>query len=118
MQPPPIELTWLDSRETVSLAQLSRVCGISTDDLSELVGYGALVPLEPNAPDSLFSAGCVMQLRTVCKLRLDFDLDVFTVAILMGYLDRIDDLQRQVQALQAAAGIRRGQAPHSEGHAS
>jgi len=109
MQPPPFEVTWLDSRETVSLGELSRVCGMSADELTELVDYGALVPLVPmeplasNAPGDFFSAGCIVQLRTVCKLRLDFDLDVFTAAILMGYLDRIDTLEQQVRSLQARA---------------
>ena len=98
---PSVEMIWLDSRETVSLEELSRVCGLSTDELTELVDYGALAPLESSAPESFFSADCIVQLRTVCKLRLDFDLDVFTVAVLMGYLDRIDQLERQVRSLQA-----------------
>ena len=124
MQPPPLEVTWLDSRETVSLAELSRVCGMSTDELNELVDYGALVPVAPvaalalSAPGSFFSAGCIVQLRTACKLRLDFDLDVFTAAILMGYLDRIDGLERQVRSLQAAAGDQRSQTQPHEGHAT
>jgi chaperone modulatory protein CbpM len=106
MQQPQFDVTWLDARETVNLAELSRVCGMSPDELCELVDYGALVPLASAAsaaPGSLFSAGCIVQLRTVCKLRLDFDLDVFTAAILMGYLDRIDGLERQVRSLQATA---------------
>ncbi len=108
MQLPPLEVSWLDSREAVSLAELSRVCGMSADELVELVDYGALAPLASNAQESAFSADCIVQLRTVCKLRVDFDLDVFTVAVLMGYLDRIDDLERQVHSLQAMAGDRVG----------
>lgn len=106
MQPPSTELIWLDSRETVSLAELSQVCGMSMDELDELVDYGALVPLAPSSskPDDLYSAACIVQLRTVCKLRLDFDLDVFTAAVLLGYLDRIAELQRQVISLQARLG--------------
>ena len=120
MQPPPTELIWLDSRETVSLAELSRVCGMSADELTELVDYGALVPLAPvasNAPGNSFSAGCIVQLRAVCKLRLDFDLDVFTTAILLGYMDRIDALERQVLSLQATASGQRSQIPLCEGNA-
>ena len=101
MHPPPFEATWLDSRETVGLAELSRVCGMNTDEIAELIDYGALAPLGSNAQGSIFSAGCIVQLRTVCQLRLDFDLDVFTIAFLMGYLDRIDELERQVRSLQA-----------------
>lgn len=39
--------------------------------------------------------------RSVSRLRLDFDLDLFTVALLIGYLNRIEALERQVQSLQA-----------------
>lgn len=101
MYPPPIEVTWLDARETVNIAELSRVSGMSPDELVELIEYGALAPLESNAQGNIFSAVCIVPLRTVCKLRMDFDLDVFTVAVLMGYLDRIDALERQVHSLQA-----------------
>lgn len=100
------EVIWLDSRETVSLSELSRACGLSADELAELVEYGALVPLESSAQGDFFSAGCIVQLRTVCKLRLDFDLDVFTVAVLMDYLGRIDELERLVRSLQATGNAR------------
>ena len=103
MQQPQFDVSWLDSRETVGLAELSRACGMSPDELCELVDYGALVPLASATPGSLFSAGCIVQLRTVGKLRLDFDLDVFTAAVLLGYLERIDTLERQVRTLQATA---------------
>ena len=101
MHPPPFEMTWLDTRETVSVAELSRACGMSQNELAELVEYGALTPVESNPKGENFSAVCIVPLRTVCKLRVDFDLDVFTVAIVMGYLDRIGELERQVHSLQA-----------------
>jgi chaperone modulatory protein CbpM len=113
-----LELTWLDSRETVSLAELSRACGMNADELAELVDYGALAPVESTAQGSFFSADCIVQLRTVGKLRVDFDLDVFTVAVLMGYLDRIDELERQVRSLQAKGSDRGSQTQHSEGNTS
>ena len=101
MHPAPSEVTWLDSRETVSLQELSRACGMSEDELAELVDYGALAPLASTAQGSVFSADCIVRVRTVSKLRLDFDLDVFTATVLMGYLDRIEDLERQVRSLRA-----------------
>jgi chaperone modulatory protein CbpM len=101
MHLPPPEVSWLDSRETVSIAELSRACGMGMDELAELVDYGALAPLGEDPEGSRFSAACIVQLRTVGKLRVDFDLDVFTVAVLMGYLDRIEELEREVRSLQA-----------------
>jgi chaperone modulatory protein CbpM len=43
----------------------------------------------------------VVPLRAVAKLRMDFDLDLFTVAILLEKLRQIALLERQVQSLQA-----------------
>lgn len=98
------ESTWLDARETLSLSDLSSVCALSVEDLVELVDYGALVPLAPVAPDPSarqFSAQCVTQLRAACQLRVDYDLDLFSVAMLIGYLTRIESLEREVGRLQA-----------------
>ena len=92
---------WLDTRETVTLTELSQCCGISEAELDELVEYRALVPLAPAAPERAFSAEWVTPLRNASKLRADFDLDLFTVAIVLDHLARIESLERQVQSLQA-----------------
>ena len=63
--------------------------------------YGALVPVEEVCQERLFSAECVMPLRTVGRLRQDFDLDLFTMAMLLGYLNRIDVLELELLSLRA-----------------
>lgn len=90
----------LDASSTITLSELAACCGMSADELDELVDYNALVPLS-STPERAFSANWVLPLRTAAKLRVDFDLDVFTVAILLGQLAQIELLQRQVQSLQA-----------------
>jgi chaperone modulatory protein CbpM len=101
MIPEPFESIWLDARQTLDVFELSRVCGMSTHDLDELVDYGALAPVQADQMERCFSATCVMSLRTASKLRADFDLDLFAVAVLLDYIDRVDALSRQVRALQA-----------------
>jgi chaperone modulatory protein CbpM len=96
-----VEYTWLDGRETITLTELSHCCAMSVTELEELVDYCALVPLVAGAPERIFSAEWVIPLRAADKLRLDFDLDLFTVAILLGNLNRIEMLERQVQQLLA-----------------
>ena len=96
-----VEVAWLDARETVSMSELSRVCGLSQPELEELLEYGALVPLEGGSPERLFSAECVATLRHAGRLRRDFDLDLFAVALLVDYLHQIDVLERQLKSLQA-----------------
>jgi chaperone modulatory protein CbpM len=96
-----VQVTWLDSRETVTTAELSRTCGMSAEQLAELVEYGALVPLDPAVAEPVFSGACVSPLRKAARLYRDFDLDLFAVAMLLGYLSRIDELEREVHSLRA-----------------
>ena len=108
MNPLHVEWDWLDASETVSLAELSRVCGLQADELDELVEYGALLPVAPVLEQRLFSAGYIVPLRTAGKLRRDYDLDLFAVAVLLEFLGRIDALEQQVKSLQAHAALQRG----------
>lgn len=104
-----VEWLWLDEVQSVTLPELARVCGISTDDVDELVEYGALQPLQtgPSEEDlRLFSADCVTRMRTASKLRLDFDLDLFAVALLLDHIQRIETLEQQVRSLQAQLPMR------------
>lgn len=91
----------LDANARISLAELAECCGLTVAELDELVDYKALIPLDAAVPDRVFSAHWVVLLRTVAKLRADFDLDLFTVAMILSQLDRIAQLEQQVQSLQA-----------------
>ncbi|MDP1565105.1 MAG: chaperone modulator CbpM [Polaromonas sp.] len=93
----PFEWDWLDPRQTVNLSELSLASGMSTAELDELVDYGALIPLESAQPAQVFSAECARPLSRASKLRTDFHLDIFTVVLLLGYLIRIEVLERQAR---------------------
>lgn len=93
----PFEMDWLDPRQTVNLSELSLASGMSTAELDELVDYGALIPLESAQPAQVFSAECARPLSRARTLRADFHLDIFTVVLLLGYLIRIEVLERQAR---------------------
>lgn len=112
-----VEVGWLDARETVSMRELARACGLSAAELDELVEYGALAPLHRGQPERTFSAEWIVPLRTAGRLRHDFDLDLFAVAILLGYLTRIEDLEREVKHLRAHLPTHAHPVPRSEGPA-
>ena len=101
MQAPSPTWSWLDARESVTMAELAQVCNLSLQDIDELVAYGALTPLAEVAPQPSFSAQWVVPLRTASRLRLDLELDLFTVGLLLEYLNRIALLERELQALRA-----------------
>ncbi|HSW20525.1 MAG TPA: chaperone modulator CbpM [Ramlibacter sp.] len=93
---------WLHADELVSQHELALICSMSSGDLDELVEYGALAPLQdrPGA-GRFFSANCIPLLRKVSRLRVDFDLDLFTAGLIFGYLQRVEDLEQQVRSLEA-----------------
>lgn len=101
MNPPRHDMTWLDASETIGRAELSRACQVSAAELDELIEYGALAAVGTKGQELVFSAACTSALRTACKLRKDYDLDLFTVALVMDYLNRIERLEREVRSLQA-----------------
>ena len=49
----------------------------------------------------MFSVECLAPLREAARLRRDFDLDLFALAVLLDYLARIDTLERQLHSLQS-----------------
>ncbi len=122
MKQHPPDWVWPDA-ETIGISELSRTCHLCAGEIDELIEYGALSPLPREAEELVFSATCTPALRTACKLRRDYDLDLFTVALLMEYLNRIDALEREIRSLQAhlpthlAAAPREGPQPWREPHA-
>lgn len=95
-----IERFSLDASTSMTLSELAECCGLSIAELDELMDYNALMPLT-STPERAFSAQWVVPLRTAARMRIDFDLDLFTVAILLDQLVQIERLERQVQSLQA-----------------
>ena len=120
MKPTAPDWTWLDAGAVIAQPELARMCGLSMAELDELVDYGALLPAASGAEGRTFSGEWVAGLREAARLRATFDLDLFTLALLLGYLQRIHRLEQQVRSLQAHAGPqllpREGPAPWREPH--
>ena len=95
------EALWLSERREFSLAEFVELSGLSEAELRELVDYGALEQTNPQAEQWTFSAERVIAARAACRLRNDFDLDMHGLALILIYLDRIRDLEAQLQDLRA-----------------
>jgi chaperone modulatory protein CbpM len=91
---------WLDARDAVAADELCRACRITPEELDEIVGYGVLVPL-PVGDRRVFAADWLVPLRTATRMRRDFDLDLFAVGLILDYLRRIEQLEREVGSLRA-----------------
>jgi chaperone modulatory protein CbpM len=122
MTPQPHDWDWPEAGEIITHTELTQVCRISAAELDELVEYGALAPMQRQGDQRTFSRACVASLRTATQLRQDYDLDLFTVALLLEHLGRIEELEREVRFLRAhlpahvAAEHRDGPQPWREPH--
>ncbi len=95
------EVHWLDRHYELSLPELAELSGLSEAELRELVDCGAMVPVDPSATPWTFRADSIATARTACRLRADFELDAPGLALVLGLLDRIHDLEAQLRDLNA-----------------
>ena len=116
------DLTWLDPLRRIGQDELALMCRLSTAQLDELVEYGSLVPVMGHRGSREFSATCVAPLLEAARLCSHYDLDLFTVSLLLGYLQRIAQLEQQLRVLNVhvphpQALPREGPTPWREPHA-
>jgi len=95
------EAIWLNEDHEFSLAELSELSGMPESDLRELVDYGAITPVSPEAPTWTFGGQCLLTVRTAYRLRVSFDLEPHGVALTVSLLDRIRELEAQLRDLSA-----------------
>jgi chaperone modulatory protein CbpM len=98
-----VELTdaqWLSEHAEVSVEELAELTGLSPELLRELVEYGALMPTNIQSAQWTFTADCVVAVRTVSRLREDFDLDANALSVALMLIERIHGLEAQLRDLQ------------------
>ena len=77
--------------------------------LRELVEYGVFESVDSSAHTWKFRAHYIVLARKACRLRHDFELDAHSLAVLLGFVERIDSLQREVLDLRAQVSTTRRQ---------
>ena len=102
------ELMWLDEQHEVSLDELVELSGLSLQELQLLVESGALVPnLVPNSlvTNNLtsdtwhFSSHCIVSIRTLSRLKQDFELEQNALGLMLVFLERIRKLEFKLREL-------------------
>jgi chaperone modulatory protein CbpM len=95
------ETQWLTDKAEFSLTELVELSGSSVEELRELVEYGAITPVNPDSSSWVFPGHCLPTIRVACRLRVSFDLEPHGVALVISLLDRIHDLEAQMNSLRA-----------------
>ena len=98
---------WLTEDREFTLVELAEISGLTEAELREFVEYGAIAPVDPESPQWVFKGGCVVTVRTACRLRASFELEPHGVALVVSLLDRIRDLEAQLGRLRAQLPHRR-----------
>ena len=101
------EAVWLTEDTQFSLAQLAELAGIPESEVRELVDYGAVTPVNPEASPWIFNGKCLLTIRTASRLRVSFDLEPHGVALIVSLLERIHDLEAELGSLRAQFPQRR-----------
>ncbi len=100
MNPDPADAAWMTKHTHVTLEELEILSGLPADTLRELVECGALSPAAEGTQWT-FSASCVVTLRSAGRLGSAFELDSNALALTLSFLERIAELESQLQAMRA-----------------
>lgn len=114
------ELIWLDEHHEVSMLELVELSGLTAQDLQHLVEIGALIPnnlaasdlvpndLVPSKPsvDDLtiselrFSSHTLVSIRTLSRLKSDFELEQHALGLMLVFLERIRHLELKLNSIE------------------
>jgi chaperone modulatory protein CbpM len=79
---------------TIELKEVATLCQLDEAELFELVEYGAITVIENEMNGTCISSDCIDTLQKAAQIRHDFVLDLFTMAILMNFIQKITDLEK------------------------
>lgn len=96
-----LEAVWLDQQITVTLDEFARLCGLTAVELGELVDEGVVEPEPAMEAGPLFRADNVTTIRSIARMRHDFELDLPAVALIKTFVDRINLLEAELSEMHA-----------------
>jgi len=95
------EAVWLTEAYELTLTELTELSGLTEEELRELVDYGCIAPVDPDSAQWVFKGQCVTTVRAASRLRAGFDLEPHGVALVVSLLERINELEAQMNELRA-----------------
>ncbi|HXC38717.1 MAG TPA: chaperone modulator CbpM [Burkholderiales bacterium] len=96
------ELQFLDEGEVISFERMVVLSGLSVTELAELVEHGAFGHElhQVSVEQWQFQGRSARLARRARDLRQAFELDTGATSLVLGLLERIDELQRRMRELE------------------
>ncbi len=86
----------------VNFREMAERCELHHDELHELIEYGVLPVLHVNSIGLCFPAASLGPAQRAARIRRDYALDLFAMGLVMGYIQKIDDLETANAALRTS----------------
>jgi len=99
-----VEGVVLDEQTVLTVTELTRVCGISHEQLEVMVAEGMLHPLGSRPEQWRFTGIEVRRTRRALRLQQDLELNLAGVALALDLLDEVEQLRRRVRRLELHLG--------------
>ena len=85
---------------TFTLESLAEITDMPLELLRLFVNHGLIEPVARDSMELRFEAACVVRLRVIGRLRRDLGINLPGIAAVLDLLDRVQSLQREVDALR------------------
>lgn len=79
--------------QSIELKDVAALCQLGPSEVDELLEYGAIPLLETPSDGLRVPNSYVDTLLKAAQIRRDYALDLFTMAILANYIQKISDLE-------------------------
>ncbi len=83
-----------------SIHDVCSICNLTQDEVQELLEYEVISSLKNSEMEQHFSKPIILMLQSANQLRKDYDLDLFTIVLIMEFLHKIQDLENKIESLQ------------------
>jgi chaperone modulatory protein CbpM len=90
----------LSEHVELALDELTEASGLTVEEVVELAEAGVFQPRGAGPREWRFSAPQLVLARQARRLRADFELDLAGLTVALTLLERIEELEREVQRLR------------------
>ena len=95
---------WLNDSDACCIENLAELSGLSIEDIEDLIENGVITPVDSSARPPSFQLHTILIVKTARRLRDDFQLDRHGITLALTLLQRIRELENELNARRAVSG--------------